>query len=56
MSECVCVYAYFIYENPIFTLFEGELTKYNKINIVNTFFKIGRYAMHIVYMGEMYRG
>ena len=36
---CVCVYM-FLHENPIFTLFEGELMKYNKINIVNnTFFK-----------------
>ena len=25
----------FIHENLIFTLFEGELMKYNKINIVN---------------------
>ena len=38
----VCVYM-FIHENPIFTLFEGELTKYNKINRVNnTFLKINK--------------
>ena len=34
---CVCV-CMFIHENPIFTLFECELTKYNKINIVNKTF------------------
>ena len=43
VSELVCVYM-FIHENTMFTLFVGELTKYNKINIVNkTFLKINKY-------------
>ena len=36
MCVCVCVYVYSPKSN--FSLFEGELTKYNKINIVNKSF------------------
>ena len=43
MSACICIcmcvcVCLFIHENPIFTLFEGELMKYNKMNIVNKSF------------------